>query len=323
LKSSPTSASFPTIITAMNATEVIETAIPSAPTGVSESERVNGQLLISLDNQNKMVLYSLDDKTQQQVLDFTPGLVSISNDGEMLAYLSNGTIYIKNLITSETAQFDYETSGNMNGRIAWSPDGTKIGFGCYSETSYHLELCLLNLESGERKELTNFFLNGFQSNVGKDGVTVGNWSMEGSKIVFLTQIFPEISGHARGIIQLYSTEDNNIHTVLDEEKVPDLIRFRAPSISPDGSTVLFSAKSGATYAIYQVNSDGSHLERVTPEAYLFDITVPIWSPDGKFFVAYSQDQNSQEIFGTPTLFTSDGEIITQLGFEGTARAWIN
>ncbi len=306
----------------MNATEVIETAIPSAPTGVSEFERVNGQLLISLDNQNKMVLFSLDDKTQQQVLDFTPGLVSISNDGRKLAYLSNGIVYVKNLITSETAQFDYETSGNINGRMAWSPDGTKIGFGCYSETSYHLELCLLNLESGERKELTNFLLNGFQSNVGKDGVTVGNWSMGGSKIVFLTQIFPEISGHARGIIQLYSTEDNNIHTVLDEEKVPDLIRFRAPSISPDGSTVLFSAKSGATYAIYQVNSDGSHLERVTPEAYLFDITAPIWSPDGNFFVAYSQYQNSQEILGTPTLFTSDGEIITQLGFEGSARAWI-
>ena len=146
--------------------------------------------------------------------------------------------------------------------------------------------------------------------------------MEGSKIVFLTQTLPETGGHARGIIQLYSTEDNSIRTILDEEKVPDLIRFRNPSISPDGSTVLFSAKSGTTYAIYQVNSDGSHLERVTPAAYLFDITAPIWNPQGKFFVAYSQDQNSQEIFGTPTLFTSDGEIITQLGFEGSAIAWI-
>jgi hypothetical protein len=55
---------------------------------------------------------------------------------------------------------------------------------------------------------------------------------------------------------------------------------------------------------------------------LFDITAPIWSPDGKFFVAYSQDHNSQEIFGTPTLFTSDGEIITQTGLEGTALSWI-
>ena len=306
----------------MNATEVIETAIPSAPTGVSESERVNGQLLISLDNQNKMVLFSLDDKTQQQVLDFTPGLVSISNDGRKLAYLSNGIVYVKNLITSETAQFDYETSGNINGRMAWSPDGTKIGFGCYSETSYHLELCLLNLESGERKELTNFLLNGFQSNDGQDGVIAGNWSMEGTRIIFLTQIFPETGGRARGIIQLYSIEDNSIRTILDEEKVPDLIRFANPSLSPDGSTVLFSAKFGETYAIYQVNSDGSHLERVTPETYLFDITAPIWSPDGKFFVAYSQDHNSQEIFGTPTLFTSDGEIITQTGLEGTALSWI-
>jgi hypothetical protein len=61
---------------------------------------------------------------------------------------------------------------------------------------------------------------------------------------------------------------------------------------------------------------------VTPETYLFDITAPIWSPDGKFFVAYSQDHNSQEIFGTPTLFTSDGEIITQTGLEGTALSWI-
>jgi hypothetical protein len=55
---------------------------------------------------------------------------------------------------------------------------------------------------------------------------------------------------------------------LDEEKVPDLIRFANPSLSPDGSTVLFSAKFGETYAIYQVNSDGSYLE---PDLLIFVI----------------------------------------------------
>lgn len=297
--------------------------VPSAEIEESVSNKAGGALLISLDDQASVVLLSIDDTRQQQLLDFIPALVAISSDGRKLAYLSNGIVYIKDLNLMEIAQFDYETSGNVSGQMAWSADGTNIGFGCYSNTTFHLELCLLNVQNGERQELTNFMQLGIQSDMATDGVTMGNWSEDGSKIAYITRVLPEASGHARGIIQVYNTIDGSIDTILDETKVQGLTRFANPSISPDGSTLLFSAKSGDTHAIYRIQSDGSQLKRVTSETSLFDINNPIWSPDGNYFVAFTQDQNSPEARGVPTIFTFYGEIVTQFDLEGMAFDWIS
>jgi Tol biopolymer transport system component len=65
--------------------------------------------------------------------------------------------------------------------------------------------------------------------------------------------------------------------------------YASPSLSPDGTKVVFaSTRSGATQ-VWAMNTDGSGLTQLTN---LRDATAPRWSPDGSFiaFLGYEADQ---------------------------------
>jgi hypothetical protein len=58
-----------------------------------------------------------------------------------------------------------------------------------------------------------------------------------------------------------------------------------PHYSPDGSRLVFKRVVEATNpsgsgALFVMNADGSHVVRITPPGYVFD--VPTWSPDGRW-----------------------------------------
>ena len=209
------------------------------------------------------------------------------------------------------------------GGMGWSPNGEEIGFDCFSKETEVSEVCLMDVEKGSLHILTNSIQFGAQRN-SKDGVRFGNWNSDGTKIVFLTSLVPQSSGYGRRIIQVLNITNGKVQTVIDENDTQDIIRFGKPSISPDGNTILFSAKSGSHYAIFRINIDGSHLERVTPPSDLFDISNPVWSPDGTSFVAFAPIQNQRIIDGVPTLFSKTGEMLGQLDFKGgLVVSWIN
>jgi TolB protein len=52
-----------------------------------------------------------------------------------------------------------------------------------------------------------------------------------------------------------------------------------PVVSPDGSRILFVARTDGNQEIYMMNSDGSGLVRVTRDPA--DDLEPEWTPDGK------------------------------------------
>ena len=334
LLSSPTSQS-PTVLTSTPAPTQLailqdETSIPPKTTGKTaqaiETPLSNfppGELLIEQYNPPRVVLSSTDGKRQQQVLDFAPAKVSISPDGLRLAYLSNGVVSILDLVSQQTTRFNYETSGNLPfDNIAWSPDGTQIAFGCYSEITKTLELCLLNISTGARQEGSNYLKLGLKSNPDLDGAFTGNWSADGSQIVFVTRTTPGNGVNAWGIVQIYRPYDGTIQTVIDERKASGLKNLTSPSISPDGKIILFQAKSGDQTAIYRIQSDGSKLERLTAEGFSFDISNPMWDPTGRYFVAQAQDLRVQKIKTVSTIFSFDGELLYQFDMEGFVKSWI-
>ncbi len=280
-----------------------------------------GEFLIQQSNPLGMILSSTDGKLQQEVLDFIPPRASISHDGRKLAYLSNGIIYIKDLVSQQMSQINDETSGNLGGSMAWSPDGTQLGYGCWSETTQHKELCLLNIFNGEKKEVTNFEKLGIQSFSSLDGVEIGNWSADSTEVVFITRVTTGDGAQAWGIIQIYRPNDGTIQTVIDERSVSTPKYLVFPSLSPDGDSILFKAKSGDHYEIYRIKSDGSNLESLTAN-YSFNISNPIWDPAGRYFVASAPDQQNQENKDVPTIFSSEGKLMYQPDVDGLAISWI-
>jgi TolB protein len=67
-----------------------------------------------------------------------------------------------------------------------------------------------------------------------------------------------------------------------------------PSISRDGKRIVFaSTRDGEKYQLYTMNSDGSHLTRLTNDAAVGYFN-PQWSPDGKRMVYYSDKGDGKD-----------------------------
>ena len=83
---------------------------------------------------------------------------------------------------------------------------------------------------------------------------------------------------------------------------------RTPSMSPDGSVIIFSSPRSGNGDIYQVNSDGSSPIRLTSDPS-FE-TDPIFSPDGSS-IAFARETNGcRHIW----LMNRDGTNLKQLTF---------
>ena len=146
------------------------------------------------------------------------------------------------------------------------------------------------------------------------------WSPDGARIVFNT---------GYGITYVVKTDGSQVQTVPD-----DAGRFKevySPSISPDGSRMLFSTNRHKTggrrnYELAVSALDGSGYRRLTDNEAV-DIN-PVWSPDGTR-VAFLSDRLvlASHFLGMYNLFTmsSDGSDVRSLASniraEGTPPVW--
>lgn len=191
---------------------------------------------------------------------------SFSPDGKSLAYASDRSgsfrIYVKALApgASETAL----TSKGENVQPAWSPDGEWI--------AYHASgagIWIVPAKGGEARKL----------------VDLGShpaWSPDGSHIAFQSQPLVDLAANAipalsPSTIWVVSREGGAARRLTRPGEPPG--GHGAPSWSPDGRRIVFSAADRRIAEIWSVAASGEHLARlVQNQPYAFD---PVYAPDGR------------------------------------------
>ena len=168
--------------------------------------------------------------------------------------------------TSQIALFTAAADGSDRVRLAdlpgtplfpaWSPDGTKIAFALYNQTTFNYDIDVADADGTDPVQLT--------SDPSDDLAPV--WSPDGSKIAFQMQ-----------------RDGNQEIYVMDADGDPEVNVSNRPASadfdpdwSPDGSKLLF-ASIGTESAIMVMNPDGSGVKRVSDVGVLARVIAPMAS----------------------------------------------
>ena len=177
---------------------------------------------------------------------------------------------------------------------AWAPDGKQIS---YCRTDPVRELYIASLDQKEEKRVAP---------LGKyDGYS--SWSPDGTKIAFGGP-----SGHGNtSRIYIFNLQTRRKEMLFADEI---LTSMGNPSWSSSNDKIAFSWFRGNTSAIYVMESNGDHPERVVDPPPGFATAHPEWSPDANELVyeQYKQQNNERHIYIT-SVDTREPEKLTHKG----------
>ncbi len=256
-----------------------------------------GLVVSDIDGNNKKVVFTVKDPYFSW--DWNP------KANEVVA--SNGIM--KNLDTGIEKKVP---SGRCHN---WSPDGKMIAYEG-SSGLYYVEVS--NLASPIKISETGELCGGSNS--------VFHWSPDSKSLIYLTSNGAGITSEVIHSIMKYDINSRSTTKIYQDEKSSGQIR--TPSISPDGTKVMFMMSvdkgnnSQLTENVYTINIDGSGLTQLTNlEAegeYGQGIGMPIFSTDSKsiFFVSNSTISKYQGL----TMLDIQPKTITRLANE-TANAY--
>ncbi|WP_340817910.1 hypothetical protein [Methanolobus sp. WCC4] len=142
---------------------------------------------------------------------------------------------------------------------AWSPDGTRIVYAADQA------IWIMNSDGSGKKKLYD--------GMAWDGEPEFNG--DGTKIYFASESKKAFS--ARYISVHVMNEDGS-----EGVKLTETADSKAPSLSPDGSRLVYTSRVSGNYDIWTMSPNGSDSVRLT-DATGDDIS-PSWSPDGKNIV---------------------------------------
>ncbi len=144
----------------------------------------------------------------------------------------------------------------------WSPDATRIAFTCFEpyQKVISAQICLYSTESNRLISFPRY----------KGTNSAPAWSPDGTKLSFMSSAMGD-----QGIVV----------TDADGSHMRRLTLTKAVSTSPvwnpkTGQQIIFVSDRGGEPVLYQMNSDGSNIERIAmPDmGYVVD---PSWSPNGQ------------------------------------------
>jgi TolB protein len=144
----------------------------------------------------------------------------------------------------------------------WSPDDTRIAFTCFApyQKTVSAQICLYSTESNRLISFPRY----------KGTNSAPAWSPDGSKLSFMSSAMGD-----QGIVV---TDGDGSH-------MRRLTLTKSVSTSPvwnpkTGNQIIFVSDRGGEPVLYQMNADGSNIERIAmPDmGYVVD---PSWSPNGQ------------------------------------------
>lgn len=172
----------------------------------------------------------------------------------------NPEIYTVNPDGSGLTRLTYSDSGDL--APAWSPDGTRLAFGCGIgpagdgvNTGGSSDICVMDADGRGLVRLTN------------DPVSDGEpaWSLDGGQIAF----------RRAGDIYTIRPDGTGVTRLTTDAAASD------PAWSPDGTQIVFTSMRdrGGNTEIYLMNADGTQARNLTQDLATED-DHPAWSPDG-------------------------------------------
>ncbi len=301
-----------------NPTQAFVTPSPSPTTQSSSQSGSEGSILFWDTNAREFFLGNPDGTGMRTILanpEFSG--VSLSPQGDKLAYWFNGFIFAQSVESGETQQINQEPIGSrQSGKITWSPDGQNVAFDCILADLEHSDLCVMNLASGEYWPLTDFHQEG------TNGISLGSWSRDGNWITFVHEHFPE-QGFAEGVLQIIEISSGEIRSLFDERDFPEISYVAHAAFSPDGKTILFQASINDVPEIFSLDISSGEVAQVTEASNQYGISWPVWNPSGQgFFASTAFKREDGEIQLRPTLFSLNGEAIWESSnMNGWIVAW--
>jgi len=172
----------------------------------------------------------------------------------------------------------------------WSPDGQKIAF--VSDRNGPANLFVLRADGSNVRQLTHTTAVCYMPSWVGDRIVFG---MHGDK--------PEMAS---------ISEDGTDLKMLGEG--------HDPSLSPDGSKIVYTGHAPGGVTVFVMDADGSNKRQLVKEANDWGAVFPNWSPDGKQIVYSFKVGQALELF-IVNADGSDNHQLTQLGKICTPAAW--
>ena len=171
------------------------------------------------------------------------------------------------------------TNGNLNCvQPACSPNGANIVYVQRSNKEMAIWLC--DTDGDNAKEL-----------VTSQRLLLPSWLPDSKHIVWMNvgTVQRNQDPASNSQIRIMNTETGESRRLFSD---PKQLQFNnaMPSVSPDGTKVVFVSDRSGTFRIWVSNLDGSNATLISPTPTVQDVTlklpieqkVPTWSPDGKW-----------------------------------------
>jgi Tol biopolymer transport system component len=190
-----------------------------------------------------------------------------------------------------------------------SPTG-KIVFTCYINQID--QICLMNADGTERKQLTNFKSTAFYASLSPDGQRIyfvsnqsGTFEIysidtNGNGLERLTNgigtlYAPELSPDGERII--FTNNGNGLWVMKANGNNPHALTFKDdidPTWSPDGSMIAFASSRAGKRQLFVANANGKNVEQVTDLSNMGGRSS--WSPDGTKLAFYRGPEGDRNIY---------------------------
>lgn len=229
---------------------------------------------------------------------------SLSPDLKTLIYSTTDGLMVRDMVSGET-HLVAGTSRRDRGAL-WSPDGSLIAFsrgpasGLIGAAGPY-ELMIMNADGSDQHKL----LEEIGSNMAQA------WMPDGKSLLFTTR-------QADGVLVRSINIENGVVSSFTQVNYQNA----GVAVSPNGKQIAYEAMlPGERYGIYVSNLDGS-AARLIANADPIVVTVPQWSPDGKWLIMSVQDTSLSEYMPTLALVNIEScKIIPLPSLQGYVTSW--